>query len=407
MMLATADALADDPDPYTTAMVQATELERAYRPRDAARVLATIEGRYPQDYDLQLRLAWLNFQAARYDIAARYYRHALSLSPRSREARLGLAWTLLRSGRHGPARREFRVVLARWPEVASARKGLALTRREQRAPGVTFAPASTVTTHLYQGHPAKAAAVGSSASLAARILGRWRLGVSYELTHFWIKEKLQSLYGDGFEEHAVFLTCGLDLGRWSAAGHYAYVHDGSETLDYTHLLGLSALYSAALGDLGLELGSSLYPDMTVHRIAPSWRVPLLGWLSLSATVGVQHAAAGQFHPQLGERSETLFNTSFTILAAGRPGSLWAGGKVGDEVRPAYPRLAVVDNSLDRVCRGVWAGGELAVGAGWSIIVAYALAWLEMPVTPMFSYESKRHLLTVGAAWTQSRARERR
>lgn len=405
MMLVTADALAGDP--YTTAMLHATELERAYRPKDAARVLAAIKEKYPQDYDLQLRLARLSFQTARYDVATRHYRHALSLSPRSRDARLGLAWTLLRSGQHGPARRAFLAVLARWPETATARKGLALTRPEQRAPVVTLAPSSTVTTHFYQGHPAKAVAVGSSASLAARILGRWRLGVSYELTHFWIKDKLQSLYGDGFDEHGLFLAGGLALARWGVSGHYAYVHDGSDTFDYTHLLGLSVRYSAAFGDLGLELSASLYPDMTVHRIAPSWRVPLLDWLSLSATVGVQHAAADQLHPQLGDRSDTLFNTSLTITAAGRPGRLWAGGKVGDEVRPVYLGLSTVDNSLDRVCHGVWAGGELAVGAGWSILAAYSLAWLETPVNPLLTYESKLHLVTIGAAWSQPADRERR
>src|ERR1700712_2609439 len=71
----------------------------------ATSALSALLLRYPQDVDIPLQLAWLQFRAGSYSQALSTYQMALTRSTAGGEAELGLGWTLVKLGRCAEARR--------------------------------------------------------------------------------------------------------------------------------------------------------------------------------------------------------------------------------------------------------------------------------------------------------------
>ncbi|MCA9665557.1 MAG: tetratricopeptide repeat protein, partial [Myxococcales bacterium] len=90
-LLAASSARAETVDAYDLALRRATKLAKGGDSAAAAAALAAIEPRYPQDYMLQLSLAWHYLRAGELDDAERHYRRAAKLSGGSPDARRGLA----------------------------------------------------------------------------------------------------------------------------------------------------------------------------------------------------------------------------------------------------------------------------------------------------------------------------
>ena len=383
---------------YDDAMARAASLEKAGQPGQAAAALQKIERRYRQDYALQLRLGWLHFQAGDNARSERHYRRALKLSPGSIDARHGLAWALLRGGKRELARTRFQEVLDRWPDTTRARQGLA---QAQDAPRITLRPTAYLSGQIYQDHPYKTYAIGTTVSLPVQLWTHGLLDATYRYSHFWTTDDAQDSLGldETFDQHELYLSAGVSYPRFGIQAHYAYLDEGSGYLDYAHVAGVTARYSP-WGDITLSTSVGLYSDMTVVSISTAWRLPVLSWLSVTPGLSVQVASADSDSLLLGdETSETLVAGSLMVTAHGRPGSLWVGGRYGDQVRLADLSSKVVYNTADRYTFGLWAGGRLNLSDHWSLFLSYELEGLETPESSSTSTSSLMHLMTGGVTWT--------
>ena len=384
---------------YEAAMARAAALEKAGKPADAAAALQAIEGRFRQDYTLQLRLGWLHFAADDHRRSERHYRRALALSPDSLDAHHGLAWALLRQGKRDQARSRFSQVLQRWPETRLARLGLTLaTQASQRAPLLSLQPTAYVSGQVYQDHLYKSSALSSTVSLPVQLLTHGVLNVTYRYSNFWTTDYAQSLgLSETFDQHELYLTAGVSHASFGVTAQYAYINDGSGYLDDSHLLGLTARYSP-WGDITLATSVGLYSDITVVSISPAWRLPLLSWLSLTPALHVQVASADSSSLLLsGDSSKTLVAGSLTITAHGEAGSLWLGGRYGDMVRHADLNSAVVYNTADRSTFGLWAGGKLNLSDRWSVFLSYQLDGQDTPISTSQSSSSLTHVFSGGVS----------
>ena len=385
---------ADAADLYNKAMAKAAALEAEGRPAEAADALNTIEPRYRQDYRLQLRLGWLSFTAGRHASAARHYRRALKLSPDSRDARHGLAWALLRLGRKANARAQFQRVLDRWPDNTLARQGLA---QAQDPPRITLRPTAYLTGQVYQDHPTKSGSLGATVSLPMQLFTHGLLNVTYRYGHFWTTDTAQESLGlsETFDQHELHVSAGVSYARFGISAQYAYIADGSGYLDHAHVAGITARYSP-WGDITLSANIGLYSDMTVFTVNPAWRLPLTSWLSVTPGLSVQVASSDSDSLLLGgETSEALVAGTLTVTAHGRLGSLWVGGRYGDQVRLADLNAATVYNTADRHNYAFWAGGQLNLSDRWSLFLSYQLEGLETPESTVYSTSSKTHQMTAG------------
>lgn len=398
------EAQAQPEDEYARVTKRSIVLERAGEHARAAAQLEAIRSRYPQDFALQLRLAWLHFRAEHYELAERGYRRALALTPSSWEASLGLAWTRLRQGDRAAARAQFQSVLRQLPKNPSALEGLALSREPA---ALRLDPSLGTSLYSYQGHPTRSWGLAVTLSLPLVIREQLLLAASYRLQYFTVKGQQGQGRGgrSGFSQHEVYLSAGLVRPTFGVIGQYAYLDDGSGYTPRAHVAGLSARYSP-WGDLLLAGNVALYHDMTVARLAPAWRMPLRPWLLLTPGLALQLASADQAHDQLDDTTEVLVTGSLSLALVGAAGSLWIGGKLGDEVRPADLDLPVIYNIPERVLFGGWVGGRLSLGGGWSLRAAYQLARLE--ARPVGQYaDSNLHLVSVGVAWSPSQPRSQR
>ncbi len=71
--------------------------------KDAIKVLKPLLHKDPNNYILNLRLAWLSFQSKAYKDAVEYYQRASILRPKSFEPKLGLARLFLQIGKYDKA----------------------------------------------------------------------------------------------------------------------------------------------------------------------------------------------------------------------------------------------------------------------------------------------------------------
>jgi len=378
-------------------MTRASELEQAGRHADAAKALAQVVPQYPQDYALHLQLAWLHFNAAHYGRAEGFYEKALELSPESWEARLGLGWSLLRQGRKAEARPHFTTVLEKLPANTSARQGVEASKE---GPALSSSPWGSLTFSSYQNHPNLLWALGALVSLPMTFHERWLLSASYRLGRFTIPGVAgrggSSLRG--FMQHEAFISAGATWPLLGVVAQYAYLYDGSTDRDHGHFAGLSGRVSP-WGDIGLAANLSLYDDLTVVRVHSSYRLPLRPWLSVTPGFTVQvpmnTTGAGPSNSQLIEDSKALFSGQLEVLLRGKPGSIWFGGKLGKELRPADLDALAIYNIDQYVAFSLNLGGRLLLDSHWSLFVAYQLDRLEaLDAEP----DTNLHLFTLGVAW---------
>lgn len=365
-------------DLYDDAMARSVELEQRGDAISAARELEAVAAEYPQDYAIALRIGWLRFNAGHYDAARRAYAAALALSPSSADARAGLAWSLARLGRCPEAAWQFRLVLSAQPDHAPARDGLTYCTPKPAPSEWHVTPAVSLTAHVYPDHTIKSYAGGVTGSLDVLHRSGWVVGATYRYTHFWTRDET---IVPSFGQHEIYARTGYEGSFFGLSLQYALAVDGSGYTGTSHHAGASLRFSP-FGDIMLAGSASIYEDMNVFRLEPSWRIPIAGGFSIKPAGAIQRTA-----------TETLGTAMLTLSLDRAWGGLYAGGKYGEEVRPAYLGLSVVANTPDRIQWGLWAGGSVNVGAGVRINMAYSMDRLEQSTGDT----SNAHFITLGLA----------
>ena len=123
------------------------------------------------------------------------------------------------------------------------------------------------------------------------------------------------------------------------------VQDGSGLYGTSLHAGASARWTR-YGDVFIHGSVSAYEDATIGRLAPQWKIHVAGPVSVLPGFALQFAPGGAFP-----------NASLTGIGEWASVSIWAGGKAGEEVRPAYLDQNVVYDIPERVEFGAWAGAR--------------------------------------------------
>lgn len=370
-------------DRYDSALAHARRLDADGNLRAAGEVLDAMGRAYPQDYTVALEAGWLRFRAGELRAAEREYARATALSGGTLESRLGLGWTLVRLGRCGDALAELHLAQTLRPDDARARDGIAACSApaDSRA-DVELYPGIALTGHAYAGHATKDVAAGVAAGAGVLFVRHVLASATYRGTLV----PLPSAGGGGgtktFAQHEGWAAVGWVAPSFGATAHYGLVYDGTGLYGTSHTLG-AALRVSPWGDGNVEASLSFYDDAKVVRIAPSWRIPLGRILSARPGAAVQWLS-----------DEALLAGSLELSAAGSPGSVWIGGKLGAERRPVYLAVPTVFDLPETISGGLWAGGGLALGRGWILSLSYELQRLRDEAT---GDESGMHLLTLAVA----------
>ncbi|APR81755.1 Hypothetical protein A7982_07104 [Minicystis rosea] len=362
-------------DAYDDAFAAAAQAEHAGHLDEAARALAWALPFYPQDYALPLALAWIHFRAGRFAEAEQHYRMAHERSPSAPEARLGLALSLERLGRCPEAHTLYEGLVAERPDLAEAQAGQA-----RCAPK----PAWRATVSLSAGgvwfpdHAVKSlSGMGTVGGTVAHD-GGFFLGAIYRFTRI---APVSGLGLEAWNQHEAYASVGYAGTLLGFSAHYAFLHDGSGAFGSSHHLGMSARVSP-FGDIELRGSASLYEDMKVFRLEPSWRIPIVFGLSIRPGFAVQRAG-----------DETRITGMGTLSFDHRRVSVWAGGKYGDEVRPVYFNVPAIYDVSEKIAFGAWAGASVNVSDDVRIHLSYAMDRLK----PTSGPETSTHALSLGVA----------
>ncbi len=362
--------------------------------------LSALLPQYLQDVDLPLKLGELLLRRGRYLDALYSYELALRNSSPGGEAELGLGNTLLKLGRCLEARVHFQAVLAETRLHDAAAAGLRQCSSSP-TPGLELpaAPAAKATTasaaapprlwlqpflaqsfYIYQNHPVLNYGLGPTARLEALVSGRYYAAATYRYSYFATRSGQVA----PFSQHDLYLDAGWNARAFGVTLRYAFVTDGGSYSGNSHHVGVSARYSRFADGL-LNLSASFYQDTTVLRGELAWLIPIAGGFSL------RPAGALQWTP-----SDTYKTLSLALFYYHRRFSLWAGGKIGDELRPAYLSVAYVYNSPARIPYGAWGGLSVRPGSRFSLTLNYAYdRLLRTDTTP--TQDSVVHALTLGLA----------
>ncbi len=333
---------------YAEAMARASAADRRGDLLAETHELAGLLGRYPQDFDLTLRLGFAYFRAGMFTHSEDAYRKALAQNGDPAEASLGLGWALQRQGRCAESSAAFRVVLGRRPADAGARDGLRLCA-PPRPQSIRLTVGATL-----GGQASNQVGQGTqiSANGAARldVLFRERLLLGALYRYRGELPAISITFGSPFAgQHEVYLHAGYGVPFVGATLHYAVVRDQGGLSTTSNHIGMGARISP-LGHIFLDLAASFYSDATVFRVGPSWWVPLRFGLSLQPGLALQ-VAQGQVY----------FNYAFVAAFSRGRFSLWAGGKYGEEFRPAYLDATIIYNLSDKVLAGALGGASIKLG----------------------------------------------
>jgi hypothetical protein len=284
--------------------------------------------------------AWERFRAGDYAAAERSYREAAALDGGLPLSRLGLAWSLARLGHC----RDALPIFESLSPNDGARDGARLCRWELRR-AIAY-PDVAVETTVYTGDASKSYAVGATGAWATELVHRWWLSARYRYLSVWPTAESGLARWD---QHEGYASLGWARRRVGVSLHYALVSDGSGYTGLSHHVGVSARWSP-LGDGNLDGAASIYGSEVVVRGDASWSFPLGHGFSVRPGIAVQ------WHP-----SEALPNGFVTLAWDRARGGVFAGGKYGEEYRPAYLSLGSIANLAERIEGGAWAGGRVQVG----------------------------------------------
>jgi tetratricopeptide (TPR) repeat protein len=113
---------------YFEAASHADAAAKKRRFGDAVETIEAALRKYPRDYVLTLKLAWIEFLRQRYSEAERWYREASEISDGALDARIGLGWALIQQHRCDEGVEVLKGVLAEQAHEKSAHQGLKLCK---------------------------------------------------------------------------------------------------------------------------------------------------------------------------------------------------------------------------------------------------------------------------------------
>ncbi|MFT3767461.1 MAG: tetratricopeptide repeat protein [Minicystis sp.] len=372
MTLVASTALAEDA--YDDAFNVSAALEQAGKLDEAASALEMVLPLYPQDYTLPLSIAWIHFRAGRFERAEHFYRLALAVSPGAADARLGLALAIERQQRCEEARVLYEGLAQERPDLAEAQAGLA---RCAPVPSWRVTAALSFSGVYFPDHPVKSLAGGGAVGGTFAHRSGFFFGGSYRYTRL---APASGVALDAWDQHEAYASLGYSDKLGGVAAHYAFLHDGSGAFGNSHHLGISARWSP-FGDIELRGSASLYDDLKVFRVEPSWKIPIAFGLSIRPAIAVQYA---------GE----VLTTGMGTLSFDHPRlSLWAGGKYGDEVRPVYFGVPAIYDVSEKIAYGAWAGASVNVSNDVRIHLSYAMDRLKQSD----GTATNAHAMTLGIA----------
>lgn len=386
-----AAALAQSGDPahvYDVAMGLAKSAQTPAEIDSAARVLTALMPRYPQDGEIPLQLGWLQFRAGRYAEAVQSYSLSVARSSGGGDAELGLGWSLLKLGRCDEARPHFRAVLAARGGQGNAADGL----RECDAPAAALAPAAssadasqpkTASTpaakrwwlqpqlgqnvYLFQNQSVIKSGLATTARLDGLFLGRYYASAAYRYSYFSARDGKTVPW----DQHDLYLSAGLTAKSAGLTLHYALVADHSGYTGTSHHLGLSGRYSY-YADLLLNGSASFYSDEKVLRGELAVRMPIGRGFSVRPGFALQWAATMTTTATATTITTTAYKTpSLTLMWDHRFVSLWAGGKYGDEKRPALFAVSYIYNGAAVMPYGAWFGITARSRAALNTTLSYS------------------------------------
>lgn len=371
------------------ARVSSVLFERQAKFAEAAQTLSSVAAQYPQDASLTLHLGWLYFQAKTYPAAEKYYRQVLTLQPDSQDAQLGLAWSLYYQQKTVAAQKCFATVLALSPQNKSAQEGLAST--QSPAPAILHINASLAGGWMgYDDHPAKQDAWFIRGGINATLFEHFMATFSYQ------SASISGQNGtDDFTDKSLFIAVGITDPAFGALFHYARVDDGSDLLGTTDIYGGTLRLGGRFGDIVAEPSISIYDQpvkINVFRLSMTWCTPVL-FDCVRFNLGGAYQNASQKNTRTSQRGEDFWNGSFTMFLLESPDqakskwAIWAGGKIGDEFRPAYLGISVVYNILEKIEYGCWVGGQISVTKGVTVSIVFEHSRLK--------YEDDRTKYTTG------------
>jgi hypothetical protein len=330
----------------------------------------------PDDYAPTLRLAWQLFVQERYADAERAYRLASENSRDAPLAQLGLSWSLVRQQRCDEAREVFRALDATFDTVGDTAPLTAAIVECERAARVHGSLWSGLGGALYNQHPWKRRSADLTVGAALALRSAWFVGAAYRGLRLGARDARVA----SIDQHEGYLQAGYASARFGLSVHGALLFAGYSTLGRSEHVAVAGRWTR-FGDVLLELAASIYPDLFVARVAPSW-VLSLGRYRLTPGLSIEHFSG-----------ETLLSGSLNLSIEVAHVWLIAGGKVGPEYRAAYLSSQAVFNSEDRSEWSAWLSARADVSTYLGLFVNFMVIQLASPDRII----SRAELLGLGAS----------
>lgn len=327
---------------------------------------------YPDDYALTIRRAWLLFRQERFVEAERAYRVASRVSKGAPLARLGLSWALVRQQRCDESRDVLQTSVRSHAEqlglstdttnstddTASLQATLAECDQTTRVHGSAWTALGGA---LYSDHPWKRRSADLSVGGTLSLPSRWSAGAAYR----GLRLQASDTRVANIDQHEGYIQAGYAGARLGFSLHGAVLFAGYSTLGRSEHVSVAGRWTR-FGDALLELTASVYPDLFVARVAPSWALSL-GRYRLIPGLSVERFAG-----------QTLLSGSLHASVDIAHFSLSAGGKYGPEYRAAYLSRSAVFNSEDRSEWGAWLSVRTVVTEYVGLFVTFMVIQLASP-----------------------------
>jgi hypothetical protein len=366
-----------DPD-YYQALKSADVVARLEKFDEAARTILSALRKYPNDYALTLKLAWVQLQAEHYVDAEQSYRAASALSDGSLDARVGLGWALIQQDRCNEGVKVLQGVLAEEPDE-NAERGLFTCADRARLHGTIW---GALAGSVYQEHPWLRLSAATFLGFNLRPSRSLTVGGAYRFSELFATDARIP----DFNQHEVYVEAGFIGKHVDVTGQAALVWGGDALVGGSKHVGTSVRFKRLnnyLSEVLVEATGSFYGDLWVIGLAPSATLTV-GPLSFTAGVSAQQFV-----------HETLVAASLTTALTIDDVSFWVGGKYGPEFRAAYLSQFAIFNAQERSTWAASAGARVRTGAHWSLFANYALLRLQSADGVM----SFVHNLSIGSAFS--------